>query len=49
MIHEAALGRLRDIDRIATRALKTAARRKLKTVDRDLVEAVLEEDRREAA
>ncbi|HLT02137.1 MAG TPA: AAA family ATPase [Geminicoccaceae bacterium] len=49
MLHEAALGRLRDIDRVATRALKCAARRKLKTVDRELIEHVLDEDRRDAA
>lgn len=49
MIHEAALGRLRDTDRIATRALKTAARRKLKTVDRELVEHVLADDTEAAA
>lgn len=49
MIHEAALGRLRDTDRIATHAIKSAARRKLKTVDRELVEHVLGDDAVEAA
>jgi len=39
MLHEAAGGRLRDTDRIAADALKRAARRKLKAVDRELVEA----------
>ena len=38
MLHEASAGRLRDLDRIATDALKRAARRKLKKVDRQLVE-----------
>jgi type II secretory pathway predicted ATPase ExeA len=42
MIHEAAGGRLRDIDRIATAALKTTARRKRKTVSRQFVSQVLE-------
>ena len=38
LLHEASHGRLRDIDRIATDALKRAARRKIKRVDRALVE-----------
>ena len=38
MLHEASSGRLRDIDRIATDALKRAARRKLKKIDRQLIE-----------
>ena len=37
MLHEATSGRLRDIDRVATAALKSAARLKMATVDRDLV------------
>jgi len=37
-LHEAAGGRLRDIDRIAGDALKRAARRKLQSVDRLIVE-----------
>jgi type II secretory pathway predicted ATPase ExeA len=36
-IHEETHGRLRDIDRVATDALKLAARRKLRLVDRELV------------
>lgn len=44
IIHEATQGRLRDIDRVATSALKRAARKKLKTVDRELIAKVLEED-----
>lgn len=42
VLHEAALGRLRDIDRLATAALKSAARRKRKIVDRDLITDVLD-------
>jgi len=40
MLHEATLGRLRDIDHIATECLKRAARRKLKRVDAALVQNV---------
>ena len=42
MLHEASSGRLRDIDRIATNALKRAARRRLKKVDRRLIEEAAE-------
>lgn len=41
LIHEAA-GGLRDVDRLATLALRLAARRKRKTVERDLVARVLQ-------
>lgn len=41
MIHETALGSLRDIDRVATAALRTSARRKRKLVERDVVEHVV--------
>lgn len=37
LLHEASAGRLRDIDRIATAALKTAARKQLQQVDRELL------------
>jgi general secretion pathway protein A len=40
-MHEHATGALRDIDRIAHGALRDAARRKRKTVDREAVERVL--------
>ena len=40
MLHEAAGGRLRDLDRIASEALKRAARRKLKKIDRQLIEEI---------
>lgn len=41
MIHEAALGSLRDIDRVATAGLRESARRKRKLVERDTVEHVV--------
>lgn len=41
LIHEHSQGRLRDTDRIATDALKLAAHRKLKSIDRELVMRVL--------
>jgi type II secretory pathway predicted ATPase ExeA len=44
LLHEAATGRLRDIDRIATGALKRAARRKLERIDRTIVEHVVARD-----
>ncbi|MBW2464162.1 MAG: hypothetical protein JRH11_21115 [Deltaproteobacteria bacterium] len=44
MLHEGTVGRLRDIDRVATQALKRAAKRKLKTVDRDIVTHLLDAD-----
>jgi general secretion pathway protein A len=40
VIHEETHGRLRDIDRVATDALKLGARRKIRVVDRDLVARV---------
>ena len=44
MLHESASGALRDIDRLATAALKEAARRKKKLVERDLVQGLLESE-----
>jgi general secretion pathway protein A len=44
MLHEATSGSLRDIDRIATEALKRAAKRKLKVVDRQLIQEVASAD-----
>jgi hypothetical protein len=41
IIHEAALGSLRAIDRVATAALRESARRKRKLVERDAVEHVI--------
>jgi hypothetical protein len=37
MIHEAALGGMRDTDRLASAALRDAARKKRKLVERDAV------------
>lgn len=42
MIHEAASGSLRDIDRVALNALRSSARRKRKVVERDVVQAILQ-------
>jgi general secretion pathway protein A len=44
MLHEAASGALRDIDRIATNALREAARKKRKLVERDVLARVLESE-----
>lgn len=41
LLHEAAQGSLRDVDRIATACLRNAARKKRKTVERDVVGRVL--------
>jgi general secretion pathway protein A len=41
LIHEQSQGRLRDTDRLATDALKLGARRRIKTIDRELVARVL--------
>ncbi len=40
MLHEASSGRLRDVDRLATETLRRAAQRKLKAIDRTLVQEV---------
>jgi type II secretory pathway predicted ATPase ExeA len=42
MIHEAGLGGMRDADRLATAALREAARRKRKLVERDAVTRIIE-------
>jgi len=42
LLHEAAGGGLRDLDRVATLALRLAVRRKRRIVDRDLVTRVLQ-------
>jgi len=44
LIHEGTAGQLRDIDRIATACLRSAARRKLKHVDRELLQVVIDTD-----
>lgn len=43
LVHEQAQGRLREVDRLCTDALKLAARRKLRVIDRELVATVLGE------
>jgi general secretion pathway protein A len=42
MLHEAASGALRDVDRLGTAALREAARRKKKLVERDVLARVLD-------
>ena len=44
LLHEGTAGQLRDIDRIGTNALRLTARRKLGSVDRELLKYVLEAD-----
>ena len=44
ILHEAASGSLRDIDRVAHKALRLSARRKRKLVERDVVQAILQAD-----
>lgn len=45
VLHEASRGLPRDLDRLATAALKAAARRKLTIVDHELVERLLDDER----
>jgi hypothetical protein len=49
MLHEATLGALRDIDRLATAALREAAKKKRKLVERDTIARVVEADARESS
>jgi type II secretory pathway predicted ATPase ExeA len=44
ILHEAAAGSLRDIDRVAHNAIRSSARRKRKLVERDVVQAILQAD-----
>jgi general secretion pathway protein A len=44
LLHEAALGSLRDIDRVASAALKAACRKRKKLVERDTLERILESE-----
>jgi general secretion pathway protein A len=44
MLHEAAGGSLRDVDRLATAALRAAARRKKKLVEREILAHVIDSD-----
>lgn len=49
MLHEAAAGSLRDLDRLVTAAFRDAARRKKKLVERDAIARVVDAETREAA
>jgi len=49
VLHEATSGAMRDIDRIATSALRLTAKRKRKLVERDVVAQVIEAENRQAA
>ena len=44
ILHEAASGSLRDIDRVAHKALRLSAKKKRKLVERDVVQAILQAD-----
>ena len=47
MLHEATVGAMRDLDRLATAALRETARRKKKLVERDALARVIDRDSRE--
>jgi type II secretory pathway predicted ATPase ExeA len=47
LLHEATAGAMRDLDRLAAAALREAARKKRKLVERDVVGRVIEADSRE--
>jgi general secretion pathway protein A len=47
LLHEATVGAMRDLDRLATAALRETARKKRKLVERDVVVRVIEADTRE--
>ena len=49
MLHEATLGALRDLDRLATAALREAAKKKRKLVERDTIARVVAADSRDAS
>lgn len=44
LLHEASAGQLRDIDRLATASLRSASKKKLKNVDTDLLQDVIDAD-----
>jgi general secretion pathway protein A len=48
MLHEATRGAMRDIDRIASAALRQAARLKRRVVERDVLARVLDAQERES-
>jgi general secretion pathway protein A len=45
MLHEAGVGGMRDLDRLATACLHEAARRKKRLIERDLLPRVIDRDR----
>jgi general secretion pathway protein A len=45
LLHEATAGAMRDLDRLAGAAVRTAARAKRRTIDRDTIERLLEAER----
>ena len=47
MLHEATGGAMRDVDRLATAAMRTTARKKRKVVERDVVAQVIEAEARD--
>jgi general secretion pathway protein A len=47
LLHEATLGAMRDLDRVAAAALRETARKKKKLVERDVMARVIEADTRE--
>jgi general secretion pathway protein A len=47
LLHDATAGAMRDLDRLATAALRHAAKKKRRLVDRDIAARVIEEDTRE--
>ena len=48
MLHESASGALRDLDRLATAALRESARKKRKLVERDVLARIVDSDAAEA-
>lgn len=44
ILHEAAFGSLRDIDRVAHKALRMSSRRRRKLVERDVIQAIVQAD-----
>jgi general secretion pathway protein A len=47
LLHEATLGAMRDLDRVAAAVLRETARKKKKLVERDVMARVIEADTRE--
>lgn len=49
LLHEATAGAMRDLDRLATAALREAARKKKRLIERDVLARILDTDERDAA